>query len=698
MNLSSAVLPLIMGNFLQIAIPIVIGIAAVVMVMAFLVGLFKSFYIKVEQGDALILNTMKGVKVYFHGGLVLPVIHKKEIMDISVKALTLERTAKNGLICEDNIRADISVTFYVRVNATVEDVKKVASLIGCKRASTKETLDELFSAKFSEALKTVGKQMQFTTLFTERDRFRERIISVIGEDLNGYALEDVAIDYLEQTPVESLDPDNILDAQGIRKITDLTAVEAMATNERIRNKEKTIKKQDVEARETILELERQQSDAEAKQKREIETIQAREEAETEKVRAEERLKFENARIRTEEELMVAEENKKRQVEIATKARERTIGVEEERVKRDQELESVERQRLVAIKGIEADKAVEIERKKIQEVIRERVAVEKTVAEEKEKIKDTVEIAGAERERQKHIIDAERKAKELQIAEVTAAEAKERAAKSLYEEMVLMAEGARIKAEKDAEAKKIMAEGIIAEQSAEGLAKVRVQEAEANAIEMTGRAEASANLERYKSDSEGTRLKGNADAEANSAKYKAEAEGIDIKAEAMKKFDGVGREHEEFKLRLDKEKAIELASIDVNRQIAEAQAEVLGEAMKTADIDIVGGDGQFLDNFFKSISLAKSVDGFVGKSTVVQALTDGDVSELGTKISALVTKSGLKSEDIKNLTLSALLARMAANTDSPEVASEAKDLQERVRGFGSIKDRTVQDLLAMWLAK
>ena len=93
------------------------------------------------------------------------------------------------------------------------------------------TLQELFNAKFSEALKTVGKQLDFVDLYTKRDEFRDRIIQVIGTDLNGYSLEDAAIDYLEQTPMDQLDPTNILDAQGIRKITELTAIEHVRTNE-----------------------------------------------------------------------------------------------------------------------------------------------------------------------------------------------------------------------------------------------------------------------------------------------------------------------------------------------------------------------------------------------------------------------------------------------------------------------------------
>jgi regulator of protease activity HflC (stomatin/prohibitin superfamily) len=91
-------------------------------------------------------------------------------MDISVKTVEIDRRGKEGLICKDNIRADIKVTFFVRVNKTPEDVLKVAQSIGCARASDQQTLDELFSAKFSEALKTVGKQLEFEELYTKRER------------------------------------------------------------------------------------------------------------------------------------------------------------------------------------------------------------------------------------------------------------------------------------------------------------------------------------------------------------------------------------------------------------------------------------------------------------------------------------------------------------------------------------------------
>ncbi|MEM8993826.1 MAG: SPFH domain-containing protein, partial [Acidobacteriota bacterium] len=139
---------------------------------------------KVEQGKALIVsNFLKGtVQVSFTGMLIVPILHKVEEMDISVKTIVIDRTGGEGLICEDNIRADIKVTFFVRVNKTQEDVIKVAQAIGCDRASSQQTLEELFVSKFSEALKTAGKRLPFEDLYTKRNEFRDMIIEVIGTD------------------------------------------------------------------------------------------------------------------------------------------------------------------------------------------------------------------------------------------------------------------------------------------------------------------------------------------------------------------------------------------------------------------------------------------------------------------------------------------------------------------------------------
>jgi uncharacterized membrane protein YqiK len=667
------------GSLLAVLIPIAVAIC-------FLLGaaaLFRHFYRKVPQGQALIINKFKSVEVTFTGGFVWPIVYKAEPMDISVQTITLMRKGKNGLICQDNIRADIEVKFYTRVNKTAEDVLKVAGSVGCDRASDPQKLEELFNAKFSEALKTVGKQMNFEALFTDREQLKAKVIEVIGQDLNGYKLEDVAIDYLEQTPVSELDRSNIQDAQGIRKITELTSVEHIATNESNRSREMQLKKRDVEASQAILELEKQEADARLRQTREIESTRAREEAATKLVQADEQLKAESALIKTAEALAIAEQNKLREIEVASKNRERTIAVEGERVLRDQQLEIVERERVVSLKGIDKEMALETQRKTVEEAKRERIIVEKTAVIEQEKIKDTIAEATSARAKKVTLTHAEEVAQAQIIQETSAARAKEESSKHEASEQVIRAEAELLAASKHADAKKVLAEGTIAETSADGLAKVRVLEANARAIELEGNAKAVAAGAQYKVEAEGTLAKGAADASS-----------IAARADAMEKLSTVGREHEEFKLRLSRDERLETARITAQADIAKANAPVLAKAFEGMKFDFVGGDPKAIETVIRAATMGKTVDKFVDSSEVVRTLTNGGANpeELFSKIKDLVSKAGLTTESIKNLSVSALLNRLAQNKAT---ASDATALVPQIPT--NLASMTVEDAIALWMS-
>ena len=673
--------------------------------------------VKVEQGKALI-KTRVGAEepeVSFTGTLVWPVLYKLEVMDISVKTIEIDRSGSDGLICRDNIRADIKVTFFVRVSKTKEDVIKVAQAIGCERASDRQTLNDLFSAKFSEALKTAGKQLDFEDLYTKRDEFRDRIIEVIGTDLNGYSLEDCAIDYLEQTPMSELDDNNILDAQGIRKITELTAIQHVKTNEYQNEEKKRIKQQDVEAQEAIYELERQQADAEAKQLREIATVQAREQAETNKVEQEERQKAEAARIKADEDIGKREEEKQRGIELAEKQREKAITIETEQVEKARALEVIARERETELQKIAKDKEVEVEKREIANVIRERIAVEKTVAEEEEAIKRLRVVEEANRTREATVIAAEAEAQEKLVKDIKAAEAAEKAADHLAKEKVALAEAdaqeklieqtkaaeaaeeaakfhareqialaeaelettdrkakAKIRmaeadyeaAEKDAEGKKRLAEGVQAEAAAAGLAQVQVKDSDAAATEKHGLAEAKV-----------LREKGVAEADATGAQMKAEADGIAEKAKAMAQLDERSRQHEEYRLRLEMERSVDLAGISAQEKIADAQARVLSDGLKNAKIDIVGGESIFFDRLVQAISAGRSVDGFFDKSKVAQRLGEDYLDGEGSFTEDVKeVLQGLSSHDIQNLSAASLMSKISSGEKGkPDVAALARKL-------------------------
>jgi len=709
----------------------------------------KKFYLKVSPGQALINNkTGDQITVSFTGGLVLPIIHRAEVMDLSVKMIEIERRGREGLTCKDNVRADIKVAFFVQVSHDVEKVKQVAARIGTARASHVETLHTLFSAKFSEALKTVGYQMNFLQLYTDRADFRKKIYAQIGTDLDGYELTDVVIDYLEQTPLEALDPENMLDAEGIRAITKITKEKEVETN-RLRNEaEMQIKQQDTTAQEVITKQDAIQKGVVAAREREAVVAQARERAEAEKEVQKALLEANQAKIRTDEELQIAEQNKLRQIEVAQKNRERVIGVEAERVTKDRQLEAIIREREVELSRIEKEKLLEIQKKEIADTVRARVAVDRTVAEEEERIKTVRVVEEAKRNRDAALIAAETEAQEKLVKDIKGAEAQEKAATHLAKERLIMAEADLEAADREARARVRRAEGIQAETAAPGLAAVKVKEAdavafekrglieakvekerlfavaegeknkglaivqvqeaesnailkkgeaeamvvekklvaeakgkeaEAKAIELTGfakakvlEAEAQAIEKRGLAESVAIREKGHAEADALQNKMLAEAKGVAEKMTAMKAMEGTAREHEEYRLRLENERAIRLQGMEIQARIAAEQSKVLGEAFKNAKIDIVGGDGAFFDRFVNAVSFGKSLDAAVDRSSTVQAVADEYLRQgrsLADDLKAVLSRPTL-AEDLKDLSIAGLLSRLASEASGEDQAKLA----------------------------
>jgi flotillin len=750
-------------SILQNTLLIVIAGAALFVVLT--VAMVLTWYKKVPQGKAIVRTGYGGITVKFNAAIVVPVLHRMEWMDISIKKVEISRTGKEGLICKDNLRADIKVVFFVRVNPEVNDVSKVAQTIGVDRASHEETLNTLFEAKFSEALKTVGKRFDFVDLYDARERFRQEILNAIGTNLNGYHLDDAAIDYLEQTPIQFLQDTNILDSEGIKKIADLTAQQHIEANKIRRQEEMTVTQQNVEAQEAILQLNRQLAEKQQIQQREIASITAREEAETKKIQQEERLRAESARIATEEELAIAEQNKQRQIIVAEKSKEKTAAVETERVTKERDLEVNERERVVSLAQIEKQKAVEVEKKNIQEVIRERVVVEKATVSEEEKIKDTREFALANREKQVAITQAEKDAEQAKITLVVTAQAEKDAAEVNAQKKIIESE-AQLKASTlDADAMIKLADAKAAQEAAPGIAEAQVMEAKAGAMERQGAAEskviemkagaeakeielkaaargkeielkaaaeskeiemkaqagskgiemkagaeakeielkaianeieglkqanvleqtALAQAKGKTANADATEKQGLAEAKVIEEKLLAEAKGIEGKAEAMKKLDGVGKEHEEFKLRLQKDKEVELAQINIQASIAQAQAAVLAEALKSANIDIVGGEQQFFDQIIRSITQGKSIDRLVNNSGVLtevkENLLEGNGSSVIDKIKGIITQLGLSSEDIKNLSIANLLLQMSKDTDDKSLKGMLAKLMEAAKQAG-----------------
>ena len=58
---------------------------SIVIVLLGLIAMVAKWYRKTSQGQALVKTGVGGTKVSFNGILIVPVLHKLELMDISLK-------------------------------------------------------------------------------------------------------------------------------------------------------------------------------------------------------------------------------------------------------------------------------------------------------------------------------------------------------------------------------------------------------------------------------------------------------------------------------------------------------------------------------------------------------------------------------------------------------------------------------------
>ncbi len=687
---------------------------------------------KIPPGKAGLIVGLGGMRVSFDWMIRVPLLQTLELVDISVKKLEIHRKGKDGLVCKDNIRADISVAFYIRVDATAESVRKVAQMLGSERVSDMAQLRELFEAKFSEALKTAGKQMEFHELFTERIKFREQIQATIGKDLDGFQLQDVAIDYLEQTPLDQHDPSNVLDSEGIKKITEITQRERVIANEFSQRAQVQVEKENADADIAKREQKRRNEEDTARQTRAINEVKATEEAEARKVIEARRQEVESKRLETEESIRLRQEDMNR----AVQEREFTVRKEKQRLEQEavQEGEEarVRRERTVSLADMDrqvkvAEAAVEVERRRATVV-----AEQKAVTQQEEEKRNIEARMTAERVREVTLIEAEMNAKKDQTEKVVASEAQKESERNLAEaekiRTITSAEAAREAALRDAERMQTMAdaearasdrkrhaavqdaEATAAREAAKGLAEAKVvvaraeaRKSEAVAIREVGLAEAEVSKAKgtvqaentqtqAAAEAEGSRVKELAAATGIEARGSAEAKAIQQKAEAMKLLHEAGREHEEFKLRLQKDRDVELAAIHVQRDVAQANAGVVSEALRHAKIDIVGGENDFFEKVVRSIGTGKSVDRMVQNSATLTDIKEtffsGDPERFKSQLRKWVSDFGIGTADLKNLTLSALLVRLAASAGEPTLKQTIGEALAAVqaKGLGEVPAR------------
>jgi len=370
-----------------------LAIGGFIMVVELLLVLWMKFYIKTSASRAFYVTGMGSPKVVIDGGsLVIPLLHELTPVLLQTMKLEVSRKGVEALICKDFLRVDVAAEFYIRVNKTEEGVKAASTTLG-KDAVNPEAVKTRFMEKLISALRTVAATMDLNELHQNREVFGAAVTEAVTKDIepNGLILETVTISQLDQTDVKNLKPENVFDAQGLQKATEITQIAAVKKNKYEKDAKLAITDQNVKTRKEILVKEQDQAFAEADQQ----ALVANREAQRRKEVAE----FEIAQQEEVDKRAVLKDQAVQATEIQREA----ILIEEQKAK---ETANVNRRRAVEVAEREKSIAVaEAEGRRAEAQANQRLAEAKE-QEAAEKVVTAAEVEVAHREKEKAVIKAE----------------------------------------------------------------------------------------------------------------------------------------------------------------------------------------------------------------------------------------------------------------------------------------------------
>src|SRR5688572_10943159 len=406
-------------------------------------------YRKASANMAYVKTGMGGAAVIMDAGrLILPVIHQIIPVSLETMRLNVERRGTHALITKDNLRVDLSAEFYIKVQANRDDILQAARSLGGRNVQP-QAVSELVQEKLISALRTVAATKDLVELHAKRDEFAAAVQQIVTHDLasNGLTLESVTISALDQTDPSQLQERNVFDAQGLRKIAEITQRAKVERNEIEQESSQQIVAKNVVTRKKVLDMERDQAEFEAEQRTKVANVRAQREREV-------------AAFKIEQDEAVSKRDIEKMKQIETAEVERTLAVEQAQIAKQvaliaklREQETTEILKKQAVEVAERAKEVAVAEKERERAAAqaEMLAAEAQREDAKQKVLTVTVTAEAQRDAEKKLIAAKQTINENKIREETEADV-------LAYTAVKQAEGDRKAADLHYEAKLRLAEG------------------------------------------------------------------------------------------------------------------------------------------------------------------------------------------------------------------------------------------------
>jgi uncharacterized membrane protein YqiK len=520
----------------QRAIPTVVGLVVVMMVG--ILTMIAKLYRKASANMAFVRTGMGGVKVIRDGGtIVLPVIHHVTPVSLETMRLNVERRGPHALITRDNLRVDLSAEFYIKVEPNADHILQAARSLGGRNIQA-DAVSELVQEKLVSALRTVAATKELVELHAKRDEFAAAVQEIIQHDLasNGLTLESVTISSLDQTDPGQLQDKNVFDAQGLRKIAEITSKAKVERNQIEREAERQVVEKNVFTTKKVLDLQRDQAEFEAEQKMKVANVRAGRDREVQEYK-----------IAQDEAISRRDIEKMKNIE--TSEVERTLAVEQAQVAR----------KVALIAKVREQETAEILKKQ------------------------TIEVA--ERNKEVAVAEKERERAEAQAAVLTA-ESEREAAKQKVMTVTVTSEAGREAEKQLIAAKQMIEQNKLREQTSADVAaymSVKKAEAERQAAEAQYQAKlrlAEASALSQTKQAEGDRAVKMVDVTIGRELVGVEQARVEVERQSLankQEFEGAALQFELEKLRIAAEKDVRIAAAQaMGAMLAKAQMQIFGD--------------------------------------------------------------------------------------------------------------------------
>ncbi|HEY1065893.1 MAG TPA: SPFH domain-containing protein [Pirellulales bacterium] len=538
-------------------------VGLIVFLLVFGIFVFMKIYRRASANQAFVRTGLGGAMVILdNGSLIVPVLQDVIPVSLETMRLSVERRGPHALITMDNLRVDLSAEFYIKVQANREDILQAARSLG-ERSVTPGAVKELVQEKLVSALRTVAATKDLVELHCKRDEFAMAVQEIVKHDLssNGLTLESVTISSLDQTDATSLIEGNVFDAQGLRKISEITQKARVERNNVERDAERAIAETNVNTKKQVLELQRQEREFASAQKMKVANFEAEREREINEFKIAQDEAIARREIEKQKQIGVSEVQRKLAMEQAEADKQIALVVKH----REQEMTQIEKVKAVEVSLRAKEVAIAEKEQERAAAQAAQLAAEAQREAAKQEVMSVEARGAADRDAQKRLIAAKQQIEENRIREQTEADV------LAYTE-IKQADAVRQSAEMQYEAKLRLAEG-------DAQAAIRRAEGE-RAVKMV---DVNVDIERVKI--EQSRVAVERASLANKQEFEQAALGFELKK----------------------------LQIDADRDARIKTAEALGKMLGTANMQIFGDPetmSKMMQQFMSAAGLGLAAEGLL----------------------------------------------------------------------------------------